>query len=281
MMSSGPKCDLHCHSSVSDGVLAPRDLARRAHANGVQLWALTDHDETAGLEEAAREAAALGMRFVPGVEISVTWCGTTVHIVGLGVDGGHPQLREGLREVRAGRVRRARAMGERLAERGMPGAFEGALPYARNPELIGRTHFARFLVQAGHCADMQAVFHRYLGDDKPCHVPARWATLDQAVGWILAAGGRAVIAHPGRYRLTPVQFDALLDRFVELGGAGIEVVTGSHTPDQYRVYAELARRRGLLASCGSDFHSPDESRVDLGGLPPLPPRLTPVWHDWL
>jgi len=274
------KCDLHCHSLVSDGVLAPGDLARRAHANGVDVWALTDHDEIAGLDEAARTAAQLGLRFVPGVEISATWCARTVHIVGLGIDADSPPLREGLREIRGGRARRARLMGDRLEQLGVPGAYDGALPLAGNPELISRTHFARYLVQAGHCADMQAVFQRYLGDDRPGNVPAQWATLDQAVGWILAAGGRAVLAHPGRYRYTRVQFDALLDRFVELGGTGIEVVTGSHTPDQYRVYADLARRRGLLASCGSDFHSPDESRVDLGGLPPLPPRLTPVWHDW-
>ncbi|MEI2415073.1 3',5'-nucleoside bisphosphate phosphatase [Orrella sp. JC864] len=272
--------DLHCHSTVSDGLLAPEDVAARACANGVDVWALTDHDEVGGIKRAARAARELGMRFVSGVEISVTWANQTVHIVGLGLDEDEPQLVQGLAQTRAGRVRRAREMGERLAAMGMPGAYEGALPLAGNPDLISRTHFARYLVLAGYAPDVQTVFNKYLGDDCEGHVPVRWASLGDALGWIHGAGGRAVIAHPGRYKYTPVQFAGLYEEFRQRGGEGIEVVTGSHRPEQYREYAGVARHYGFLASCGSDFHGPRESRHDLGSLPPLPEGLKPVWHDW-
>ncbi|WP_338618647.1 3',5'-nucleoside bisphosphate phosphatase [Pigmentiphaga sp. CHJ604] len=272
--------DLHCHSQVSDGMLPPAGLAARARRNGVDVLALTDHDEVGGLHEAAAASRELGMRFVPGVEISVTWAGETVHIVGLGVDPDDAVLVEGLRDTRSGRERRAREMAAQLAAVGIPGAFEGALVHVGNPQLISRTHFARFLVERGVCKDVGEVFQNYLVEGKPGYVPMRWATLLDAVGWIRGAGGVAAIAHPGRYPYTPLQFHALYDEFLQLGGVGIEVVTGSHTPDQYREYAEVAVRYGFLASRGSDFHGPEESRVDLGCLPPLPAHLTPIWHDW-
>lgn len=265
---------------MSDGVLSPEDVARRAHANGVTLWALTDHDILDGVPAAREQAQALGMAFVAGVEISVTWGGHTVHIVGLNVDDTHAGLVEGLRSIRVGRSERAQEMGRRLDAMGVTNSYEGALSYVSNPALISRTHFARYLVDQGYCDKLQDVFHRYLGENSPAYVPMQWSSLEQAVGWILQAGGRAVIAHPGRYDYTPMQFDALFEEFRDLGGEGIEVVTGSHTPDQYREYAQVARRYGFLASCGSDFHSPREARLDLGRLPPLPADLTPVWHDW-
>jgi len=280
MQAAALNVDLHCHSTVSDGVLPPAEVARRAHANGVDAWALTDHDEVGGLQQAGAAARELGMRFVTGTEISVTWAGQTVHIVGLGFDAGDATLAQGLRDTRAGRAERARRMGQRLADMGMPGAYEGALPFAGNPELVSRTHFARYLVQAGYCPDVQTVFNKYLGDDCPGHVPMQWARLADAVGWIQGAGGRAVIAHPGRYKYSPLQFNALFDEFLQCGGVGIEVTTGSHTADEARHYAGVARRFGFLASRGSDFHSPAESRADLGALPALPDDLTPVWHDW-
>ncbi|ACR29522.1 3',5'-nucleoside bisphosphate phosphatase [Burkholderia glumae] len=273
--------DLHCHSNVSDGHLAPAEVARRAQAAGVTLWALTDHDEVGG-QLAAREAAeALGMRYLSGVEISVTWASRTVHVVGLHIDPANPALVDGLCRTRNGRAGRAREMAEQLAAIGIPGAYEGALRHVSNPDLISRTHFARFLVEAGYAASTSDVFARYLGDGKPGFVPHRWATLADAVGWIRAAGGEAVIAHPGRYSYTPVEFDALFGEFIDLGGRAIEVVTGSHTPDQYRQYADVARRYGFEASRGSDFHAPGESVVEFGSLPPLPPDLTPVWERWL
>lgn len=279
-MGTSLNIDLHCHSCVSDGMLTPADLVARACANGVDVLALTDHDEIEGLGDAAAAAEKLGLRFVPGVEISVTWAGSTVHIVGLGVDPQSKVLADGLRDTRSGRERRARDMSEQLAAVGIPGAFEGGLRHAGNPELLGRTHFARYLVEIGVCKDVRDVFQRYLIEGKPGYSPMRWASLSNAVGWIQDAGGIAVIAHPGRYDYTPTQFHALFEEFLALGGKGIEVVTGSHTPDQYREYAQVAQQYGFLASRGSDFHGPTESRVDLGCLPPLPGNVVPVWHDW-
>lgn len=272
--------DLHCHSNVSDGVLAPAALVARAKANGVDYWALTDHDEVSGIAEARAAAKDVGLPFMAGVEISITWAGKTVHIVGLGIDETNDTLRSGLDSVRNGRLVRGREIARQLEQAGIPGALEGALQYAGNPDMLGRTHFARFLVDSGVKPTVSAVFDHYLAEGKPGFVPHRWATLEEAVSWIRAAGGRAVIAHPGRYPFTDLQLWAMIDRFCELGGEGIEVVTGSHTPDQYVTFANVARRSGLLASRGSDFHGPGESRVDLGALPPLPSGLTPVWHDW-
>lgn len=272
--------DLHSHSNRSDGMLAPAELAARAKANGVEIWSLTDHDELSGIGEARAAAQALGLRFVAGVEISVTWAGKTVHIVGLGIDENDRGLGDGLYGLRAGRVQRGRDIADQLEQAGVAGAFEGALRLADNPEMLGRTHFARYIVEAGLRSSVADVFKDFLADGKPGFVPHRWASLEQAVGWIRGAGGRAVIAHPGRYPFTDLQRDALIDTFRSLGGEGIEVVTGSHTPDQYDVYARIARAAGLLASRGSDFHGPSESRVDLGSLPPLPASLKAIWHDW-
>lgn len=273
--------DLHCHSNVSDGVLAPAALAARAKACGVDVWALTDHDEVSGIAEARVAAGDLGLAFIPGVEISITWAGQTVHIVGLGIDERNEDLLGGLARTRSGRELRARDMSDQLAAAGIAGAYEGALRYAGNPDLISRTHFARFIIDRGICKDVSAVFRNYLIEGKPGYVPHRWATLQQAVGWIRGAGGIAVIAHPGRYKFDPMAYDALFGEFQGLGGGAIEVVTGSHTPDQYDEYAKVAQRYGFLASRGSDFHGPGESRIDLGQLPPLPASVTPVWRDWV
>ncbi|MGM3409208.1 3',5'-nucleoside bisphosphate phosphatase [Ralstonia holmesii] len=279
--ASARNADLHCHSTVSDGMLAPQEVAARAAAHGVTLWALTDHDEVGG-QAAAREAAtALGMDYLSGVEISVTWAGRTLHIVGLGIDPDNPDLVQGLERTRSGRCARAEDISAALAKLGIEGAYEGALRYAGNPDMVSRTHFARFLVEHGHCRDIHEVFDRYLGDGKPGYVPHRWARLADAINWIKGAGGVAVMAHPGRYTLSLVEHGALFDEFKALGGEGVEVVTGSHTPDQYALYADVARRYGLLASRGSDFHGPGEGRVELGTLPPLPDNLTPVWSRWM
>ncbi len=270
--------DLHCHSTVSDGTLEPEAIAARAAANGVELWALTDHDELAGQARARTAALAHGMAFLTGTEISVTFAGETIHIVGLGFDADDAALREGLARTRGGREERAREMAAGLAQVGIRGAYEGALRYVGNPQLISRTHFARFLVEAGHCSDTSEVFRRFLTDGKPGFVPHKWARLGEAVGWIARAGGVAVIAHPARYsRLTPNEEYALFSEFKAHGGCGVEVVTGSHTAAEAQKYAAMALEFGLLASRGSDFHAPGESRTDLGQLPDLPGTLTPVW----
>jgi len=269
--------DLHCHSVISDGTLTPEVLAERAKANGVNLWALTDHDELGGQQRAKAAASALNLDYLAGVEISVTWMGQTIHIVGLGIDADHVSIIEGLRRTRDGRGNRAKLMGEQLLKVGIPGAYEGALHYAGNHELISRTHFARFLVEQGVCKDTEHVFKNYLVEDKPGYVPHMWAKLDDAVAWIKAAGGVAVIAHPGRYHFNAMQMDELYKHFKDIGGLGIEVITGSHSPDQYLTFGKIAQQYGFLASRGSDFHDPDESHIDLGTLPHLPEHLTPVW----
>ena len=272
--------DLHCHSTVSDGLFSPAEVAARAHANGVTVWALTDHDEVSGVAAARMAANALGMRHIGGVEISTTWAGHTLHIVGLNIDETNPALLQGLYNTRYGRQRRAMQISDMLAETGIPNAYEGALHYVGNPDLISRTHFARYLVEAGVCKNTHDVFKNYLVEGKPGFVEHKWATLSDAIHWITGAGGVAVVAHPGRYDLTQLEMSVFLDEFKQLGGRGIEVVTGSHTPDQYLEYAKVAQQYGLLASRGSDFHAPGESMIELGALPPLSPGLTPVWHDW-
>ncbi|MBI2749974.1 MAG: PHP domain-containing protein [Burkholderiales bacterium] len=270
--------DLHCHSTVSDGTLTPEELAARASANGVELWALTDHDEIGGQRRAAAAAKAHGMRYLTGTEISVTFVGHTVHIVGLGFDADDANLREGLRRTRGGREERAREMSDGLAKVGIKGAYDGALKFVGNPELISRTHFARFLVESGVCKETNEVFRKYLTEGKPGFVPHRWASLKDAVEWIRNAGGLVIIAHPARYKFTPNEEFALFSEFKALGGQGVEVVTGSHTVAEYGIYADTAREFGLAASRGSDFHSPDESHTELGTLPFLPANLTPVWE---
>jgi len=270
--------DLHCHSVVSDGTLTPEALAARAKANGVQLWALTDHDEVGGQERAIASAKALDMKYLTGVEISITFAGKTVHIVGLGFDHTNTELVQGLRNTRGGRAERAKEMSEGLAKVGIHGAYEGALKYAGNHELISRTHFARFLVESGVCKDTSEVFRKYLTENKPGFVPHRWASLENAVNWITGAGGVAVIAHPARYGFTANEEFALFTEFINHGGRGVEVITGSHSSADALQYADTALEFNLAASRGSDFHSPDESHTDLGTLPWLPGQLKPVWE---
>lgn len=271
--------DFHCHSTVSDGLLAPVEVARRAAANGVDLWALTDHDDLGGLAEARAVAEAAGMRFVNGVEISIEWNGIPIHVVGLGFDASHPALVSGLGELRQGRMERARRMGEALAAINIPGVYEGALAYAANPSLISRAHFARYLVSIGIAKDVQGVFQHYLTPGKPGYVDHRWVGLGDAIAWIEAAGGVAVVAHPARYKaLSNGDMRRFLGDFKDLGGRAIEVVCGSHSPDHVLHYARLARHFAFHASRGSDFHGPEESYVDLGRLPQLPEDLKPVWR---
>lgn len=270
--------DLHCHSVVSDGTLAPEVLAERAAAHGVELWALTDHDEIGGVSRARAAARSLNMAFLTGVEISVTFADTTVHIVGLGFDESNEALVQGLAQTRGGRDGRAREMSEGLAKVGIHGAYEGALKYVGNPDLISRSHFGRFLVESGVCKDIPEVFRKYLTEGKPGFVPHRWASLSNAVHWITEAGGVAVIAHPARYDFTPNEEYALFSEFKAHGGRGVEVLTGSHSAAEALRYAQTAKEFGLVASRGSDFHSPDESHCELGSLPLLTGDLTPVWH---
>ncbi len=272
--------DLHCHSTRSDGLLAPADVIRRAAERGVDVIALTDHDEVAGLADAREAAREAAIQFIDGAELSVTWQGDTVHVVALGIDPQNTDLAEGLAAVRSGRDVRARRIGDALGQAGIPNAFDGALEYVTSERLISRTHFARFLIDTGYVRDMKDAFKRFLTTGKPGYVPHAWASLSQAVAWIHGAGGQAVIAHPGRYKLTPSRMRGLVAEFRDLGGDALEVVSPSHTPAQYTEFAALARAFGLKVSCGTDFHGPGESRLDFGDLPPLPPGVDPVWSGW-
>lgn len=272
--------DLHNHSTRSDGLLSPTALVELAARRGCHAIALTDHDTIDGVAEAAQAAARVGIRFIPGVEISVSWGETTLHVVGLGIDPASPQLQAGLESIRSGRGGRARMLAGLLDKLGVPGTYEGALAIAGDERLLSRTHFARHLAERGVVRDTQQAFDRYLAKGKPAYVPHRWATLGDAVSWIRAAGGVAVLAHPGRYDLKPMMREELLKEFRALGGEGIEVVTGSHRPEEYALWQREALAHGLLASRGADYHGPGESPHEPGTLPMLHASLTPVWSKW-
>lgn len=276
------KADLHSHSTVSDGLHAPAEVARRAAQRGLDLWSLTDHDDVAGLAEARAMAEAHGVRFLDGTEISVSWHDdVSFHIVGIGIDPQHPVLLAGLQAIRDGRDGRARRMGEALAKVGIEGAYEGAARYAEKASLISRAHFARFLVEKKISPDVRRVFDHYLAKGRPGYVPHEWASMDDALRWIAGAGGVAVLAHPLRYRMSRETLRSFLGEFKECGGQGIEVACGTHGAEEVRECAQLARHYGLKASVASDFHGAGESHADLGETPPLPAGLVPVWHDLL
>lgn len=272
--------DLHNHSTASDGLLAPSQLMELGARLGVDALALTDHDTIDGLEEAASAAQRVGIGFVTGVEISVTWGETTLHVVGLGFDPDSAVLRGGLQSVRDTRFGRAQLMAGKLDALGIPGTLEAALALAGGENRLSRTHFARHLAERGAVRDTQAAFDKYLARGKPAFVAHQWATLEDAVGWIRAAGGIAVLAHPGRYGLKPLARATLLESFKRLGGEAIEVVTGSHRPEEYATWRRVAEEYGFLASRGADFHGLGESPVEPGRLPPLPASLVPVWTRW-
>lgn len=273
-----PNVDLHCHSHYSDGTLAPAELVRRAHANGVEVLALTDHDHLGGLDEAAEAARVCGIDLISGVEISVSWQDHTIHIVGLSIDPANTALQAGLAQVRLGRDARAQRMADALAAVGLRDALAGALKYCANPALLSRAHFARYIVEQGYARDTRAVFEHYLTPGKPGYVSHVWAELADAVGWILGAGGVPVLAHPARYRLSQRELTTFLDDYKAAGGRGIEVCSGAHDDTDIRRFARVARQYGFLASRASDFHSPGEGAVDLGRAPALPPDLKPVWE---
>jgi predicted metal-dependent phosphoesterase TrpH len=269
--------DLHTHSTASDGTLAPAQLVQRAAACGIGVLALTDHDETAGLSEAAAAAAAVGIRFVPGIELSVSWSHQTVHIVGLGIDADTPSLQVGIKRLGTFRHWRAEEIASRLAKKGISGALEGARRYAKGA-ILSRTHFAHFLVEQGHARDLRQVFKRFLVRNKPGYVAGEWASLEEALGWIREAGGLAVIAHPARYKISATRLRQLLGEFQELGGVALEVVSGSHSRDDILSMANLSRRFKLAASAGSDYHGPENAYLDLGHLPALPAGCEPIWQ---
>lgn len=273
--------DLHSHSTISDGLFTPAELVRRAAAQGITVLALTDHDDIAGLDEARAAAIEAEITLINGVEISATWNNRSIHIVGLRINPAYEPLREGLATIRAGRGERAMRIAAELDKVGIMGSLEGAYAYAANPGIISRTHFARFLVASGIVKDTRTVFKKYLVKGKPGYVEHRWADFAEAISWIRDSGGIAVLAHPGRYDLGRTNLDRLIGDFKDAGGEAIEVVTGSHTAEQFIQFANYAKEFDLLSSCGADFHGVGESYMDLGRLPALPAVCKPVWHNWL
>ncbi|MDX1344711.1 MAG: PHP domain-containing protein [Sedimenticolaceae bacterium] len=272
--------DLHTHSTASDGTLTPAELVSHAAGAGVETLALTDHDTTSGIEE-ARQAASLlhELSLVPGIELSVTWNRQTVHIVGLGIDPNDNHLQQGLVRIMEFRQWRAEEIGRRLSLVGIEDAYRHAKALS-NGRLISRTHFGRYLVKIGKAKDMRDVFRHYLVAGKPGHVAGEWATLEEAIGWIHHAGGQAVIAHPARYRMTRTKLRKLIGQFRECGGEAIEVVSGSHSKDDMFTMARHAADFDLLASAGSDFHSPEHTWNSMGRLPQIPHGIPPVWSTW-
>ena len=271
--------DLHTHSTASDGSLTPSELVARAQQQGVTHLALTDHDGTEGIAEARQAAAARGITLIPGVEISTTWRNSTVHIVGLNIDVENNELQGGLAMLREYRQQRAYKMAEKLEKAGIRDALAGAQKYA-SKTLLGRVHFARYLIETGHASDMKDVFKRFLVKNKPGYVASQWVSLADAVTWIKAAGGQAVVAHPARYKLTATKRRQLLTDFKQLGGDAMEVSSGFQHPEEVRTMARLAEAFELLASCGSDFHSPDKGWNEIGKMAALPPFVTPIWNQW-
>lgn len=271
--------DLHAHSTYSDGAYSPRGLIERAVAAGIHVLALTDHDTMAGHLEAEEAARELGVGFLPGVEISVTWQGKTLHLVGLRVDAGHPPLRAGLEGLALHRQQRAFEMAQRLEKVGVIGIYDEVLSLA-GQGMVTRTHFAHCLARRGLAADVRDVFNRYLTPGKPGYVHSTWAGLETAIAWIRGAGGVAVLAHPIRYKLTGSWLRRLALEFKEFGGQAIEVLSGQASPGDVQASAQLAKRFDLLGSCGSDFHGPDQGWPKLGRLPPMPKDVTPVWSLW-
>jgi predicted metal-dependent phosphoesterase TrpH len=271
--------DLHSHTLRSDGVLTPTELVQRAAEKGVDVLALTDHDVTDGIAEASAAASEAGIELIPGVEVSVSWEGRTIHVVGLAIDPANTELDQGLARLRAMRNERGRDIGERLERAGVENAHAGASEYAQG-EILSRTHFARFLVDRGYAADVGKAFRDYLRKGKPGHVRNDWVSLEQGVSWIRAAGGTAVIAHPARYKMSAGAMRRMLGEFRESGGHGVEVVCGNYNAAEAERFARLAREFDLLSSCGSDFHGPEQHWLELGKLAPFPAGCIPVWERW-
>jgi len=268
--------DLHSHTTASDGTLTPSELVKHAYECGTQVLAVTDHDATAGLAEAAMAAGDIGIQFVPGIEISVTWAHQTIHVVGLGIDADNEALQTGLKKLHDFRIWRAEEIARRLEKSGISGSLEASREHARG-KIISRTHFARFLVEQGYARDIRQVFKKFLVRNKPGYVPGNWAELEEAIGWIKGAGGMPVIAHPARYKLSATRLKQLFATFREYGGECIEVVSGSHSKDDIRRFGQLAEQFGFFASRGSDFHGPENAYADPRHLPLLPEECRPIW----
>lgn len=269
--------DLHTHSTASDGSLAPVELVALARQRGVDVLAITDHDTLAAYDMLDDPGAT--PLLVPGIELSTSWRGIGIHIVGLNVDPGNATLRRGIERQQENRMRRASMIADRLSKQGIPDTLAAALESAGS-DYVGRPHFAAHLVAAGYVKNTKVAFRKYLGPGKPGDVKHTWPALDEVTRWVLAAGGVAVLAHPAKYRLTKTKLKSLAIEFRSAGGGAVEVVCGSQRDSTTASLARLANETGLAASCGSDFHSPDYAWSRPGLFPPLPDGVVPVWERW-
>ena len=271
------KIDLHSHSFYSDGVLSPSEVVKLASHAGCELFSLTDHDTTEGSAEAKLEADKLNLSLINGVEISAFWRNMAIHILGLGIDINNDILQTGLEHNQKLRKERAEKIALSLWRSGIKDALEKTQSFSKT-DMLTRTHFAQMLINEGYCKDMKAVFRRYLTGKKPGGVGVEWKGFDEVVHWIHAAGGKALIAHPLRYRMTNTKIKKLLIDFKEVQGDGLEVVTGTSTEEEVKLSNQWAKDYNLLASCGSDFHGWPNQRVRIGNLKDLPDPEKAVWR---
>lgn len=271
--------DLHCHSNYSDGLLSPAELLERAHQNGLQLLALTDHDTVAGVLELQKANTNPDLRIISGIELSVQWKKYDVHILGLNINTHAEELQAVIREQQERRILRAQEIGAALQRIGVDDAYMKACDWAGHAK-IGRAHFAQILVKEGFARDIKAAFKTYLSKGKVAYVPVTWINLGTAIQVIRAAGGQAVIAHPLKYKLTRTKLHEFIREFQELGGVGIEVVSGDIQAVDIDKLAKLCQQFSLLASSGSDFHGEGLSRIALGRQKILPKDCTPIWASW-
>lgn len=269
--------DLHCHTHFSDGLLSPEAVVTRAKERGVAVLAITDHDTIAALGIAQKAALDAGITLISGIEFSSQWGKGGVHIVGLGVGVNSPALIAAVEFQEQARIARAQAIADRLSKVGFPGALLGAKEIAGNAT-VGRPHFAQYLVAVGAVKNINAAFKKYLGTGKPADVKYQWPLMEQVIGWIHAAGGVAVLAHPAKYELTRTKMCALIDSFVAAGGDALEVISGLQPAALTEDLLRIANARSLHASCGSDFHVPDQAWQELGSFGKLPAQAKPVWE---
>lgn len=275
------KYDFHSHSLVSDGNLSPIELVERAFKNKVEYYAITDHDDFSGFNSAKVVADKLGVKLISGVEISTTWCGKTIHILGYGFNVEDKKFAENLEKMRYSRIERAYRINDVLTSLGFPDTLVGAQKVAKREHPISRTHFARYMIQMGYCRNFAESMNKYLADGKPAAVPHTWAEIPTAISWIHNAGGVAFLAHPLRYKLPEgLDLEDLIAEFIKSGGDGLEVVYASHSPRQIDYLSDLALKNNLAISGGSDFHTDEATMggVDIGSISQLPKKNTSIFR---
>ena len=269
--------DLHCHTTVSDGALSPAQLIALAVDREIDMLAITDHDSIDCYRQI--DTARADLTLITGIELSTTWQGRSVHIVGLNIDLKNPALLEGVSQQSLARDQRAVKISQRLEKLGFENTLQGARSISNGGQ-IGRPHFAQHLVQIHAVTSVQQAFNKYLGSGKAGDIKEHWASLEDVISWIRNAGGVAVLAHPTKYKMTRTKLCLLIEDFIDAGGEAMEVISGAQNPSITGSMAALCHKYNLLASCGSDFHAPEQPWASLGHVPQLPSNCKPVWTHW-